>query len=251
MNLLTVFLPCSPELCWFVKKSDVPWLKNPGLREGTEPLNGYDLAVAMERVAKKIRLRDYRMVMDGENIRYELSIDSHDLCLSAIERKIIAYRWFSKDECIGIDPWDNGVVVDGRHRLWACLDAKPDAELPIYSYLLTKNLLIDQAEDDPAEEDKLAESIIASRALEVLDEEFWRRNPLLKIALDERTTLAQQIRQSMREEEYRNFADSQLTGKAYHVLGYSNKRNQVNTLSSNNNLRSRFLNSIKEIFARL
>lgn len=201
-----------------MKKEDVPQLENPGLRSGTTPLQGHDMAVALERVGEKIRNEDYRYVVEEGESYYEVLIDVSDLSLGDHERRILSSTWFSSSDCIGSVPWDRGLVEGGRHRLAACFEGKTDAELPVYVYQFVENMALHFI--GPMEEKVVLErSLCALRALEVLEPEFWKRNRKLKIMLQKEAKYA-----LIKQSEIDDFAFKLLVnvevGNRYPFLAY-------------------------------
>lgn len=134
MHSTMIFVP-NPDRYWLAARTDLPWLVDPDLQDGRQ--RHPDRAVRRwSRIAAAVESVGTALAAEAHDVnpldaaQAAVSIDTEALEPADVA---IVESWFStsREAPMG-DPWD--VSLDnGRHRLWCCWTAAPDALLPVSS----------------------------------------------------------------------------------------------------------------------
>ena len=137
-----------PEVWWLATRDDVPDRCNPDDADGRQRHSDRD-RIRWARIAEVVQAHGQRLVngqivtdSDGDQV-FELEIPED---FTTAEADIVS-SWFNEATCPKRDPWPSARIEDGRHRLWGCWDASPNAVLPILSPTL--QTLGDPCEPEP------------------------------------------------------------------------------------------------------
>ncbi len=133
----------------------MPWLEDPDKRRQRWPdrdeRDWAGIAAVVQHVIDEVaeRLgRTEQVDEDDPDMGKSVVVDVELGHLEAQDQKI-AREWFRPGVGPLGDPWDG--LSDGRHRLWNCWQAAPDAVLPVYSsHLHSLDQVQEMSEDSAA-----------------------------------------------------------------------------------------------------